>query len=117
MMAATVAPEGDCSIAITLDCFEPGVPFSPFTSAVLDSSGFAARPAAADDTTHRFFADFDFTDFDIEILRSVHCSFAPHHRSPTSATKPAGQDLGAPLGIRNGPQYRSIRARMPVLSG
>jgi hypothetical protein len=99
MMAATVAPEGDCSIAITLDCFEPGLPFSPLTSAVLDSSGFAAAtPAAADDTTDRFFVDFDFTDFDIEILRSVHCSFAPHHRSPTSATKPAGQDLGAPLG-------------------
>jgi hypothetical protein len=80
------------------DCFEPGLPFSSFTSAVLDSSGFAAAtPAAADDTTDRFFVDFDFTDFDIEILRSVHCSFAPHHRSPTSATKPAGQDLGAPF--------------------
>ena len=84
-------------IAITLDCFEPGLPFSPFTSAVFDFSGFAAAavPAATDDTTDRFFVDFDFTDFEIEILRSVHCSFAPHHRSPTSAIRPAGQDLGA----------------------
>ena len=37
---------------------------------------------------------------------------APHHRSPTSAMEPAGQDLGAING-----QYRSNGARMPVLSG
>jgi hypothetical protein len=34
-------------------------------------------------------------NFDIEILRSVR-GVAPHHRSPTSAAKPAGQDLGTP---------------------
>jgi hypothetical protein len=33
---------------------------------------------------------------DIEILRSVDDGITPHHRSPTSASKPAGQDLGAP---------------------
>ena len=38
-----------------------------------------------------------FADFDIEILRSVDGGVAPHHRSPISAIKPAGQDLGAPL--------------------
>jgi hypothetical protein len=31
----------------------------------------------------------------MEILRSVDDGIAPHHRSPTSANKPAGQDLGA----------------------
>src|SRR5262245_5454999 len=30
-----------------------------------------------------------------EILRSVDSGVAPHHRSPTSATEPAGQDLWA----------------------
>jgi hypothetical protein len=30
--------------------------------------------------------------FDIEILRSVQGGVAPHHRSPASAMKPAGQD-------------------------
>src|SRR5215469_17973510 len=68
IMAATVAPEGDCSIAITLDCFEPGLPFPPFTSAALESSGFAAAPAAAENKIDCFFVDFGFTDFDIEIL-------------------------------------------------
>jgi hypothetical protein len=44
--------------------------------------------AVADDATVRFFADFD-----IEIIHSVQGGIAPHHRSPTSAMKPAGQDL------------------------
>src|SRR6516162_1569410 len=42
---------------------------------------------------------------------------APHHRSPTSAMQPAGQDLGAPLAPEINAQYRSNGARMPVLSG
>ena len=42
---------------------------------------------------------------------------APHHRSPTSAMEPAGQDLGAPLAPEINGQYRSNGARMPVLSG
>src|ERR1700740_2296523 len=42
---------------------------------------------------------------------------APHHRSPTSAMQPAGQDLGAPLAPEINGQYRSNGARMPVLSG
>src|ERR1700747_2253097 len=42
---------------------------------------------------------------------------APHHRSPTSAMQPAGQDLGAPLAPEINRQYRSNGARMPVLSG
>jgi hypothetical protein len=32
---------------------------------------------------------------------------APHHRSPTSAMRPAGQDLGAPLAPEINGQYRS----------
>jgi hypothetical protein len=46
------------------------------------------------------FAGFDFAGFDIEILHSVAGGIAPHHRSPTSATKPAGQDLRAPSALR-----------------
>src|ERR1700758_4533028 len=42
---------------------------------------------------------------------------APHHRSPTSAMQPAGQDLGAPLAPEINGQYRSNGARKPVLSG
>jgi hypothetical protein len=42
---------------------------------------------------------------------------APHHRSPTSAIEPAGQDLAAPLAPEINGQYRSNGARMPVLSG
>jgi hypothetical protein len=49
---------------------------------------FVARLRKVDDTLVRFFAGFD-----IEILHSVHSGVAPHHRSPTSAMKPAGQDL------------------------
>jgi hypothetical protein len=38
-----------------------------------------------------------FAGFDMEILRSVRATSWPHHRRPTSATKPAGQDLWARL--------------------
>jgi hypothetical protein len=44
-------------------------------------------------------------------------SVAPHHRSPTSAIEPAGQDLAAPLAPEIYGQYRSNGARMPVPSG
>ena len=47
--------------------------------------------------TVRFFADFDFVGFDIEILIRFRRHACRHHRSPISANKPAGQDLGAPL--------------------
>jgi hypothetical protein len=36
-----------------------------------------------------------FEDFGIGILHSVYGGVAPHHRSPTSANKPAGQDSWA----------------------
>jgi hypothetical protein len=42
---------------------------------------------------------------------------APHHRSPTSAMQPAGQDLAASLAPEINEQYRSNGARLPVLSG
>jgi hypothetical protein len=35
------------------------------------------------------------TDFCIGILHSVYGAVAPHHRSPVSANKPAGQDSWA----------------------
>ena len=74
--------------------------------------GFAAEQPLRMSAAERFFADFD-----IEILHSVYGGVAPHHRSPTSAIKPAGQDLGAPSAPGTDRQYRSNRGRMPVLSG
>jgi hypothetical protein len=73
---------------MTRDCFELGSGFLLVGSPVACSTGFAAGAAVADDTIARFFAGFD-----MEILHSVDGGVAPHHRSPTSATKPAGQDL------------------------
>jgi hypothetical protein len=77
---------GACSIAMTRDCFEPVSPF--FGCSGLDGAcgaAFAAFVLARADFDDGFFADFD-----IEILRSVHGGIAPHCRSPTSATGPAG---------------------------
>src|SRR5262245_61763762 len=51
-----------------------------------------------------------------EILRSVDSGVGPHHRSPASATEPAGQDLWA-SSLPSERQYRSNRGQMPVLSG
>jgi hypothetical protein len=53
--AAIVAPAGDCSIAITRDCFELELTFSGLVSDGADDADFEGD---------RFFADFD-----IEILR------------------------------------------------
>jgi hypothetical protein len=89
--AAIVAPAGDCSIASTRDCFEPELTFSGLASPAVRLDGSADGADDADFAGDRFFADFD-----IEILRSVDDGLAPHHRSPTSAIKPAGQDLRAP---------------------
>src|SRR5256714_12714656 len=91
IMAAIVAPAGDCSMVMTRDCFEPGLAFLPLASPAVGREGFAAT-AAALDPADRFLADFD-----MEILRSVDSGVAPHHRSPTSAIQPAGRDLRAPL--------------------
>jgi hypothetical protein len=65
-------------------------------SSVRVPTGLADDADDADFEGDRFFAVFD-----IEILRSVDDGLAPHHRSPASAIKPAGQDLRAPLGARN----------------
>ena len=98
IIAAIVAPAGDCSIAITRDCFEPAVASSALASLAIRFDGLADGAADAD-----FEGDCFFADFDIEILRYANDGLAPHHRSPTSAIKPAGQDLRAPStpGISN----------------
>src|SRR6266478_1576447 len=90
IMAAIVAPAGDCSMAMTRDCFERRSAFLPPGSTVPCCRAFAAPPAAYG-AAERF-----LTDFDIKILRSAKAASIPHHRSPTSAIRPAGQDLGAP---------------------
>jgi hypothetical protein len=90
IIAAIVVPEGDCSIAMTRDCFELGVAFLVFGMSAVGRAGFAVGTDAADDA-----AGCRFADFDIEILRSVQGGVVPHHRSPITAMKPAGQDLWA----------------------
>jgi hypothetical protein len=87
IIAAIVAPVGDWSMAMTRDCVEPTPAF------FVCCDRFAA--ATADGAVA---GDCFLADFDIKILRSVHCGVPPHHRSPTSALAPAGQDLAsAPL--------------------
>jgi hypothetical protein len=83
IMAAIVAPAGDCSMAMTRDCFEPGLAFLPLGSIVVCCEGFAAPPAAADEATERF-----FTDFDMEILQSVK---APSRRTTEAPPRPSGR--------------------------
>jgi hypothetical protein len=73
---------------------------------------FAVGTAAGADAVGRFFEDFD-----TENPFGCAASRAPHHRSPTSAMEPAGQDLGAPLAPEIDQQYRSNGGRTPVLSG
>jgi hypothetical protein len=71
---------------MTRACFEPASFF--FSRSVMAGcKGFSTAARAAVDLGERFFADFG-----IGILRSVYRGVAPHHRSPTSANKPAGQD-------------------------
>jgi hypothetical protein len=89
IIAAIVAPAGDCSIAMTRDCFEAGADFLVLRSLAC-CEGFAAGAGIVDDAESGFFVDCD-----IEILRSVQGGVAPHHRSPASAMEPAGQDPGA----------------------
>jgi hypothetical protein len=79
---------------MTRDCFEPGSGFLLSGSLVV-WVGFVtgARIGATLD-------DF-LADFAIEILRSVGSGVSPHHRSPTSAKSPAGQDLRERSGSRD----------------
>jgi hypothetical protein len=88
IIAAIVVPEGDCSIAMTRDCFESDAAFLLFELPAADRAEFAVDTCAADVAAAGCFADFD-----IEILRSVDGGVAPHHQSPITAMGPAGQDL------------------------
>jgi hypothetical protein len=74
---------------MTRACFEPAS-FIFSRSVMAGSGGFTVVARAAVDLGKRFFADFG-----IGILDSVYGGVAPHHRSPTSANKPAGQDSWA----------------------
>jgi hypothetical protein len=76
---------------MTRDCFEPGLTFSGLVLPTVRLDGFAGGVDDLDFAGDRFFADFA-----IEILRSIDGGFVPHHRSPTSAIEPAGQDLKTP---------------------
>src|SRR4030088_3304615 len=68
IIAAIVVPLGDLSIVMTRACFEPATAFLVFASTPAWAEGFAAGTGAADAV------DGFSADFDMEILRSVHCS-------------------------------------------
>src|SRR5437763_1454740 len=93
-MAAIVAPAGDCSMAMTRDCFEPGSAFLPLGSTVPGCGAFAAVPAAYG-ATERF-----LTDFDIKILRSVHGGVAPPPPKPHLGHQAGGAGSQSALGTR-----------------
>src|SRR6266576_775160 len=67
IIAAIVAPAGDCSIAMTRDCFEPGSALCGRGGLdIASGEGFAAVVSGCAGRGDRFFADLD-----IEILRFV----------------------------------------------
>src|SRR5262249_46414356 len=67
IIAAIVAPAGDCSMAMTRDCFEPGWALCGRGGLdIASGEGLAAVVSVCAGRGDRFFADFD-----IEILLSV----------------------------------------------
>ena len=100
-------------MARTRDCFEPDLDLSVFSSRTVCCTDLASAVANPDwavicfVTFDRAVFDASLTaeraewrdlpagllaGFDIEILH-FDARLMPHHRSPTSALKPAGQDL------------------------
>ncbi len=76
-------------MAMTRACFEAGSGFFALIPTIVDFGAFVRMPGGIGKADVCFFAGFD-----IGILRSVQGGVVPHHRSPTSAIKPAGQDPG-----------------------
>src|SRR5258708_33246382 len=76
-------PAGDCNRAMMRACFEARLAPLPLGSIVVCCEGFAAPPAAVDEG-----ADCFFTDFDIEILRSVR---AASRRTTEAPPRPSGR--------------------------
>src|SRR3954453_15924619 len=66
IIAAIVAPPGDCSIAMPWACLEPASAFGGFATPLANGTRAVAAPGDADGAAARFFVDFD-----IEILLSV----------------------------------------------
>jgi hypothetical protein len=77
---------------MTRDCLEAGLAFVLLGATAVCCAGFTSAIGVAGTALVRFFAGFDFAGFDIEILHSAQTASRRHHRSPTSANKPAGQD-------------------------
>ena len=94
VIAAIVAPAGERNIASTLECFELRLAWLIFAPSAGCRGCFAAATSAL------LIVCF-WVDFDIEILHSVRGDVTPHHRSPATAMKPAGQDLGTALGAQS----------------
>src|SRR6516162_5343449 len=108
MMAATVVPAGDCSIAMMRACFERASALWVLGSSA--DCGFVAFTDDGDFVGDDFVSDGFLADFDIEILHSAHDGVTPHNRSPASANKPARQDLGAPLSPKSDDSSAPIAA-------
>ncbi len=87
---AIVAPDGDRSIAITRACLDRAAFLSAgdFATAASGALGGVARPSL--DFGKRFLPEV-LEGFGIGISIGSRGQ-APHHRSPTSAIMPAGQD-------------------------
>ena len=104
-----VAPPGDCSIAITRDCFEIGASF--FVSLADGCAVFAGATGGVDGADVRFFASLG-----IVILRSVQAALRRTTEAPLRRLSRRG---GIPEHIKSPdcPHYRSVRRGMPVHSG
>src|SRR5436190_593132 len=103
-----VAPAGARSIAMTRDCFESGLALLVLALPAGFGKDFAGRAGAAGDT-----ASFLLADIAIGILLLVRfCGgIAPHHRSPTSAMEPAGQDPKSRVALGTGDSTAPMAAR------
>src|SRR3974390_742982 len=108
--AAIVAPPGDCSIAITRACLDESCSFSSNLIWVTARFGglaiFARRELILD---KRFISGF-LGRFDIGISFGFGSIVRRHHRSPTSAIKPAGPHPGASLAPRTSDSTARFRA-------
>src|SRR5215471_8481848 len=90
IIAAIVVPAGDCSMAMTRDCFEPGW-------ALCGRGGTLPAARALRQSFPCVLAELIASSKILTSRSSVSVDggVAPHHQSPTSAMQSAGQDLGA----------------------
>src|SRR6516162_1939382 len=103
MMAATVVPVGDCSIAMTRACFEPALALLVLGSSANCREGFTALADNGD-----FAGDGFLADFDIEILDSV------SRRRRAAPPKPRIGDKAGGAGSRSALAPKSDDSTAPI---